>query len=41
MVLIPCHRVRIEEFVFEGFQSIVVQGELHFEGPIRYTTPLS
>jgi len=41
IVLIPGQPLGIEEFVLEGRQGIVVQGELHFERPIRHTAPLA
>jgi hypothetical protein len=41
LVLIPGNLVRIEEFVLEGLQGVVVQAELHFEGPVGHPSPLA
>ena len=40
-ILIPSGLLRVEKFILEGFQGIVVQVELYFEGPIGYTPPLT
>src|SRR4029453_979111 len=41
VVLIPGQLLGIEEFVLEGLQGIIVQGELHFKCSIRHTAPLA
>jgi hypothetical protein len=41
IVLIPSDLVRIEEFVLEGLQGVVVQVKLHFERAIRHPAPLA
>jgi hypothetical protein len=33
--------LRVEEFILEGFQGIIVQMELYFEGPIGQPPPLT
>ena len=40
-VLIPGNPVRIEKFVLEGLQGLVVQVKLHFERAIRHPAPLA
>jgi hypothetical protein len=34
-------RLRVEQFVFQGGELLVIQGELELEGAIRYAAPLA